>query len=59
MVGEDVSSTIMSKWKWLFVSGCESESDFYCSRIFKLVPNGTNMSMCAWIMLKNNDPSLL
>lgn len=34
-VGEDVSSTIMSNWKWLFVSGCECESDFYCSRIFK------------------------
>jgi hypothetical protein len=32
----DVSdSTVIRKWKWLFVNGCECE---YCSGIFKLMP---------------------
>jgi hypothetical protein len=36
---EVFNSTALKKWEWLFVSGLQMQDpDFYCDRIFKLMP---------------------
>jgi hypothetical protein len=46
-------STVMSKWKWLFVNGGKCEPDYYQARIFIIMcQEGTNESMCFRITFK-------
>jgi hypothetical protein len=46
-------STIMRKWKWLFMNGCKCKS-LICSvtEFLNLCQNGTNASVCSGIMFK-------
>jgi len=52
-------STMIRKWKWLFVNRCACKNPIYTWRIFlKSCQDGTNTSVWWGIMHKNKDTSL-
>jgi hypothetical protein len=53
-----VDFTIMKKWTRLFVNGSECRGPiFTATKFFNSCQDGTNVSMCSEVMLKNNDTS--
>jgi hypothetical protein len=58
-LGEVDDCTVMKKWKWLLMSGCECKSPISTARAFlNSCQDGTNASVGSRIMLKNNDTSV-
>lgn len=54
-IWEVSDSAVKRKWKWQFMNGCECKSPVPARTIF-LNPyqDGTDASVCLWILLKNN-----
>jgi len=52
-------SAVKRKWKWQFVNGCECKSPVSArTKFLNPYQDGTDASICLWILLKNNDNSL-
>jgi hypothetical protein len=51
-------STVMKKWRWLLVNGCECESDFYRDGTLKLVARWDKCISVLGARWKNDDASL-
>jgi len=48
-----VTNPTFKNYKWLFINASDyKEANFYCNRMFKLVPNGKNISKCSVIVSK-------
>ena len=54
---EVVCSTLMRKWKWLFMNGCECKSLMSTAKECLKLCHGVQMQQCAKELLKSNELS--